>query len=41
MTAALAVVRVADLRAPVVLACDRFDSPAEAARTLATAVVTV
>jgi hypothetical protein len=31
VTAALAVARVADLRAPVVLACDRFDGPAAAA----------
>lgn len=41
VTAALAVVRVADLDAPVVLACDRFDSPADAAARLDAPVLRV
>ena len=41
VTAALAVVRVADLDAPVVLACDRFESPAAAADRLAAPVLRV
>lgn len=39
VTAALAVARVADLRAPVVLACGRFDSPAAAADWLDAPVI--
>jgi hypothetical protein len=41
VTAALAVARVASLDAPVVLACDRFDSPATAREWLDTPVVQV
>ncbi|WP_135821606.1 DUF7856 family protein [Halostella litorea] len=41
VTAALAVVRVAAVDAPVVLACDRFDSAAAAADTLDAPVLTV
>jgi len=41
VTAALAVARVADLRAPVVLACDRFDSPTDAATWLDAPVIRV
>jgi len=41
VTAALAVGRVADLRAPVVLAVDRFDSPARAADWLSAPLVRV
>ncbi|WP_439027806.1 DUF7856 family protein [Haloarchaeobius sp. DT45] len=41
VTAALAVVRLAPLHAPVVLTCDRFDSPAHAARVLDAPVVIV
>jgi len=41
LTAALAVARVADLSAPVVLACDRFETPAAAADWLGAAVVRV
>ena len=41
VTAALAVVRVADLDAPVVLACDRFDSPSVAADRLDAPVLRV
>lgn len=41
LTAALAVVRVASLRAPAVVACGRFDSAEDAARTLDTSVLTV
>lgn len=37
--AALAVLRVADLSAPAVIACDRFSSPAAAARWLGTPVI--
>lgn len=40
-TAALAVARVADLRAPVVLAVDRFEGPGEAADWLGAPVVRV
>ncbi|WP_424017279.1 hypothetical protein ACOZ4N_15545 [Halorientalis pallida] len=39
VTAALAAARVADLRAPVVLACDRFPDPATAADWLEAAVL--
>ncbi|SEN67941.1 hypothetical protein SAMN05216388_1004170 [Halorientalis persicus] len=39
VTAALAVARVADLRAPVVLSCDRFADPATAADWLDAAVL--
>lgn len=41
VTAALAVVRVADLDAPVVLSCDRFESAAAAATVLDAPVLTV
>ena len=41
VTAALAVARVADLRAPVVLDCDRFERPSAAATWLDAAVVRV
>lgn len=41
VTAALAVARVADLRAPVVLACDRFESPESAADWLDAPVIRV
>jgi len=41
VTAALAVARVADLRAPVVLACDRFADPADAAAWLDAPVIRV
>ena len=41
VTAALAVARVADVRAPVVLACDRFADPAAAAAWLDAPVIRV
>ncbi|WP_435334573.1 hypothetical protein [Haloarchaeobius sp. TZWWS8] len=41
VTAALAIVRVAAVRAPVVLACERFESAEAAASTLAAPVITV
>lgn len=41
VTRALAVVRVGDLSAPVVLGCDRFESPAEAAGWLGAPVIHV
>lgn len=41
VAAALAVVRVADVDAPVVLSCDRFDSAGAAAATLDAPVLTV
>ena len=41
VTAALAIVRVGDLSAPVVLGCDRFDSPAEASEWLGVPVIDV
>ncbi len=41
VTAALAVVRIADVDAPVVLACDRFDSPSDAAAVLDAPVLRV
>lgn len=41
VTAALAIVRLADVDAPVVLACDRFDSAASAATRLDARVVRV
>lgn len=41
ITAALGVVRLSAMRAPVVLSCDRFSSPTVAARRLGVPVVTV
>jgi chromosome segregation ATPase len=41
VTAALAITRVADFDAPVVLACDRFDSPSAACEWLDTPVLRV
>lgn len=41
VTAALAVARIADLQAPVVLACDRFDSPRQASQWLGSPVIRV
>lgn len=41
VTAALAIVRLASFSTPVVLACDRFDSPATASDMLDAAVVTL
>lgn len=41
LTAGLAVARVADLSAPVVVACDRFDSPARASEWLDAPVIEI